>query len=547
MSKINISQFGGIAPRIPPRYLADHQAQTAVNCPTWTGSLSPMRGTTKVLDFAKSGDITSIYRFGQDVYNTSQYWFHWTADVDVVRGFIHGDTTERTFYTGDGAPKVTDNTLALTGATAEYPLSSYMLGVVQPTAALTAIAQGTPDTGATTETRVYVFTVVNSWGEESAPSPVTGASTVDVETGETVQITFPTIDSGSYDPEYRRLYRSVDGVYLLVYVDIGGGTMSADIPVATSVVVDAAAPDELGEELPSLTWLPPSSSLAGLTGMPNGVLVGFDGITVNFCEPYRPFAWPVQYQQSVGYTIVGLGVVDTTVAVLTVGRPFFIQGSHPDSMVVVEADISQACVSKKSIVSLGGAVYYASPDGLVALAPGGSSIVTEGRFDREQWQAYFTPSSIIAYAYERMYVAFYDTGEVQGGFVFDPRTGEFTIHNISAAGGYTDLIHDQLFLAIGTELHTWDTGAALTYTWKSKKFTMPTFTHFTHFRVLAESYPVTLSLYMDGVLHHTKSVTSKDPFPLPAGGGRDFELHLTGTSEVYSVQIATSVAELLNG
>lgn len=535
MTAITLTQFGGISPRTPPRYLQETQAQIAVNCPTWLGSLQSLLDTEFVQPFAKPGTIQSIYRFGDTLDSETEYWFHWAFDVDVVRGFINGDTTERTFFTGDGMPKATDNVLALTGGGTAYPINARMLGVPQPTVPMTAAIVGTPDDNPTTQTRIYTYTVVNSWGEESAPE-LTGTE-IDVESGEDVRLTFPSVPSGNYDPDYYRLYRSVNGVFLFV----------AEIPVGTPTYLDDNDPDELNEEIPSLTWLPPPEDLQGLIGLPGGILCGFTGIDVYFAEPYRPFAWPVQYQQSVGSSIVGIANIDSTVVVLTTGKPSFIQGSDPGGMVVVEADLSQACVSKDSIVSMNGVVLYASPDGLISLAPSGSNIVTAGIYDKEQWQALYKPESIKAYAYENRYIAFFDNGTSQGGFIYDMQSNTFTTHDMFATAGYSDLKNDTLFLSVDDDLHKWDSGNILSYQWKSKKFTFPDLIAFTCFRVSAEAYPITFTLYRDGVIQHTEAVTDREIRRLPGGYGRDYEIELTGQGEVFSVQVGQSPRELASG
>jgi len=539
MAMIKVTQFGGVAPKVPPRYLQENQAQVALNCPTWLGNLQPIQDTSYIADFSKSGTISSIYKFGQDNYNEDEYWFHWAEDVDVVQGFINGDVTERTYYTGDGYPKVTNNELALSGGSTDYPVASYKLGVPKPTVAPICILGGTPEEEALAETRTYTYTFVNSWGEESGPfseDPYPASAVIDVIEGENVTLTLPTGVSGNYNITHKRIYRSTSGVYLYV----------AEIPLSQGTYVDTLDPDALVEELPSLTWEPPRDDLKGLTGMPNGVLAAFSGIDVYFSEPYRPFAWPLQYAQSVGYPIVGLGAIDTTLVVLTKGRPFFIQGSTPDSMVVVEGDVSQACVSKQSIVSLNGGVYYASPDGLVALAPGGSRIVTQGLFQKPQWQA-LNPESIRGFISEDRYVGFYDTGVVKGGFIYDPASNSFTLHNIHATAGYSDLETDTLYLAVDNNLHKWEGGSALTYTWRSKVFTMPDLVSFTCFRVNSESYPITITVYRDGQEHHSTTVESRDIQRLPVGYGHDWEFELTGTGVVFSVQIAQSPREIANG
>ena len=116
MAVITVNKFSGVSPMTPPRYLSNEAAQTALNCPVWKGSLQPIKGALELTPspLTKSGNIKSIYRYDQTQTNELNHWFHWTTDVDVVQGFIAGDTTERTYFTGDGNPKVTDTTLALT-------------------------------------------------------------------------------------------------------------------------------------------------------------------------------------------------------------------------------------------------------------------------------------------------------------------------------------------------------------------------------------------------------------------------------------------------
>lgn len=546
MTAIILRQFSGVAPATPPRYLANSQAQIAKNMRVFNaaGPLEGRRGVADVAGLAKSGTIQTIYRFGQDYAGDDNYWFHWPADVDVVRGFINGDVTERTFWTGDGIPKATDNALALAGTTEEYPASSYMLGLPVPDVAPMATNDsGGPAADETIETRVYTYTWVNSWGEESAPfaeSPMPSAAIVDVTTGKTVTVSTPAPPTGPHDIVAKRIYRSVTGSSGATYLYV------AEIDAATLDYTDDVLPDDLGNECPSLTWLPPKEDLAGLVGMAGGMLAGFSGHDVYFSEPFRPFAWPVQYMQSVGYPVVGLGTMDTTLAVLTEGTPYFIQGGSPDVMTVVESDIQQACVSKRSIVSMGGAVIYASPDGLVQLSPGGSGLITQGLFERRQWQA-LNPSSIHAYQHDGKYHGFYDTGTEQGGFVLDPATKTFAFHDTYADGGYADLRNDGLYLSIGGRVKRWDDGSAIEYTWRSKRFTLPEPVAFTTVRAEADDYPIEVDVYRDGSLIHAYTLTDGLPKRLPAGHGRTWELEVRGTGRLYSLGIAESPVELTSG
>jgi hypothetical protein len=473
---------------------------------------------------------------------------------DSYLSTVTNDGEERKFVYN---PSTASNIYGLVGPSANVVL----YGAVSPIAVVTSVATGTTatlhlregtfSTQATyaevsgtgsiaapslTESRVYVYTWVNKesgFEFESAPSPA--SEIVDVHDGQTVTLSgFGTPTSG-YTVTHKRIYRTVSGVYLFV----------EELELAIKNYTDSKDPDELSEELPSATWTPPPANLKGLINLPNGIMAGFVGRDVYLCDPYHPHAWPEQYVQTVDYPVVGLGRMDTTLAVLTTGTPYFLQGTSPDTMVLVKSDLEQSCSSKRSIVSANGVVMYASPDGLVLLTPSGSKIVTENYFTRAQWQAYFVPTSIHAYMQDLKYIGFYDNGTTSGGFIYDLTSGQLILHDIYATCGYTDLQRDQLYVGFSDRaLKKWLGGSAKSYTWRSKKFTLPQVGGFSCAALEAESYPMTLKFYMDGTLFHTQTVASRDAFRLPVKEGRDFEMQIEGAYEVFSVAVAQSVEEL---
>jgi hypothetical protein len=448
-----------------------------------------------------------------------------------------------------------------------YGISSETFGSVEPFAVIATTAVGTSatirvrtgdypaeatftlqqskgyaDEDDTLETRVYAYTYVNKesgFEFESAPSGPSGS--VDVRDGQTVTLSgFSGVPEGDYVVTNKRIYRAVSGVYLFV----------KEIGIADINFTDDVKPDELGEQLPTLTWSAPPQTLRGLTNLPNGLMAGFSGRDIYFCDPYHPHAWPEQYIQTLDFPVVGLGRMDTTLAVLTKGTPYLIQGTHPLNMAVVKSDLEQACVSKNSIVSLMGGVLYAAPDGLMLISPGGSRIVTENLFDFKQWQAFFKPESIHAYQQDNQYIAFYDNGTQRGGFIFDVRSGQFILHDIYADAGYHDLLRDKLFLAgddNGNKVKPWGYGSIKSYTWRSKKFSLPQVMGFSCAQLEAEAYPMTMKFYLDNTLYHTQTVQSRNPFRLPAKVGRDLEMQVEGSSEVFSLSIANSMTELARG
>lgn len=442
------------------------------------------------------------------------------------------------------------------------------------------------------ETRVYTYTWVFKEAEfewESAPWSQDTMPAFEVYPGGSVTLTgfepFTALanrDGGGWGPRrgtyHQRLYRAVNGVYLFV----------ADLPKNATTYTDTLDADELGEEMPSTLWTPPKKDLKGLINLPNGMMAGFVGREIFFCEPYRPFAWPDTYSQVVDYPIVGLGRMDTTLAVLTEGSPYFIQGSAPDVLVVVKSDIEQACVSKRSIVSMGGAVFYASPDGLMMLSSSGSDILTKDLLDRDDWQA-FNPSTIHAYGHDSRYIAFYTdraTGAIRG-FMIDLKSKQFVMHTLQARCGYADLRTDTLYLQTLTgEIRKWGTGGYVTSAkWRSKIFSQPQMTGFACAQLEAAAlpsltlknsdgssstqtypaYPQTMTIYADGAEFHTQTITESDyyastkakllsrrnPFRLPplvnAKGsfyGREWEIEIDVKAEVFNVALAQSMSEI---
>ena len=186
---LDTREFGGLIPRVDAKMLPVNAAQVARNVKLWKGVLAALKAPKLIVALTKSGTILSIYRLP---YDGTDYWLHWAADVDAVRGPVAGDTTKRLYYTGDGEPRVTHAEMASQGedtidgsdnypggfgetVSTDYPVAFYALGVHRP---VTAPVLGAPSGGSgTDESRAYVYTFTSDWGEESAPSPPSSAAT----------------------------------------------------------------------------------------------------------------------------------------------------------------------------------------------------------------------------------------------------------------------------------------------------------------------------------------------------------------------------------
>jgi hypothetical protein len=470
------------------------------------------------------------------------YWFHWTADVDVARGPIAGDATERTVYTGDGVPKVTDSSIAVSGGGTAYPTVSYTLGIPAPAAALTP----TPGVGggcaAALQTSVaYVYTYVSGWGEEGPPSAA--SAIVQRCPGQTVDLSgMSTAPGGNYNIVAKRIYRAATGTTGTSFLFV------AEIPVANTTYADTTDDENLGELLPSESWLAPPTDMLGVLALPNGVMAGFSKNDLCLSEAYLPHAWPIEYRLPTNATIVAIGAFGTSVVVGTTGSPYLATGSSPASYSMAKLELDQACVSKRGMVELHGVgVVYPSPDGLVLVGYGGTRLATENHFTRDEWQA-LRPATIEGYAWEGRYLGVYDDGGGKKAFLFDP-SGELVFLTLAPTAGFNEPLTDGLYLQIGDFIERFDAGAKVAYQWRSKTYVTPRPANFGVGRVRAASYAsLTFKLYGDGVLRHTQTVASDTPFRLPAGYvATAWEIEVSGTDDVYQVLVAEIMANLEAG
>ena len=147
---------------------------------------------------------------------------------------------------------------------------------------------------------------------------------------------------------------------------------------------------------------------------------------VCFSVPYLPHAWPVSYQLATEAEIVGIKPTPGGLVVGTKGKPYIAQGSDPAAISLIQLESDQACVSKMSMVDMGGYVIYASPDGLVTVQGQQIQLVTEALLRRSQWQAY-NPTTLKAMNYEGTYIASNATESI----VFDPRGAKNALSTLS--------------------------------------------------------------------------------------------------------------------
>lgn len=551
MAALRIDDFSGMVPRTGPTQLQGNQAQIAKNVKIQSLELRPWNGPTQVYSPTAS-NIGTIYKFAGQT-GVTPIWLTWTGDVDVVPGPVADLTEFRLYFTSDTfAPRKTNWAMASgNGAGVDpFPDAWYEMGVPAPTTAPTVTAAGTGE--APSETRSYVFTYVTEFGvvaEESAPSPATIVTAN--YSGDSVTLSnLGTPPTGNYNFKYRRIYRSVIGATTSSY------QLVAEIPIATASYVDTKTAAELGITLESYYYSPPPTTLRGLVSLPNGMMAGFTGNQVWFCEPYKPHAWPSTYMITTEYPIVGLGVFGNTLFVGTTRNPYLITGTTPASMAQEKLPIVQPCVSKKSIASDQFGVLYASPNGLVSIAPGVQDVITQGLYTRDEWQQ-LVPSSILGALYNNMYFGFHVVSGVRKAFVVQRGDNPPLINLDSSTVAVfvepgTGLVY--YLSATDNKIYTFDTDSAApsTFQWRSKMFMLPKPANFGVMQLHADYTNLgvngryaNVKVYADGVQVVSTNMTSEAPVRLPASvRAYRWEIEITGQLPVRRVAIGSVMTDI---
>lgn len=427
--------------------------------PPESGALVPWREPLTIAGPIVPSGRQTLYRMGRDTASASTFWLSWTGVVHVTRGFDSPDTTERTYYTGDGSPKWTDNILALAGA--PYPSSYREMWVPQPAIAPTVNMNTDGPVTGDPRRLYYCFTWVNDIGWESAPSPPVLAPLAYV--GAVLDLlTSEAVPAGNFGVNRIRWYRtsvpSSEGeaeFFFLREYALGASPMQDD--------ARDLGPDVLPTEVDTLR-LPIPSAARWLTYCSNSVVAAIVDKTLRYCEPGLIYAYPLSSEYDLSDTPLALAHVNGREVVLTSAGIEVFVGDDPANKSQT-AIAMPAVVSQRSVVVGDGWVAWAADDGLWAWGIDGTrrNLVAEA-MTLAQWRA-LVPSTIAGYYIELAqgrpgYIGFYNDGTLKG-FVVDLANPK-GIFMLSAGytSAYWDKLQRKLFVLDGGVLKQWDAGAA---------------------------------------------------------------------------------------
>lgn len=607
MPAIDIVSMRGEMPRVLPHMLPDGYAALAQNCHFRFGVITP------VSDDGKSGVTFDINPETLFLYSQNK-WFTWQGMVDAVRSPVAQDPYGRVYYTDGQYPKVTSAQIATSGSgpypTTSYrlgvpaPESAITFTVNEPqkkeitqsdpgptpeqqaeeyrTKALESLndavdhnvaaaflegklranidkkaeqiaatpAPSVSDTSSLVddddptdnETRFYTCTFVTAYGEEGPPGPQSLELTV--KKGGSADLTMQPPPLQHSNITRRRIYRSVSGggnADFLLVTELDAGVLSFH---------DDLLAEQLGPALETWHYVMPPDNMLGLCMMANGIAAGFAGNEVMFSEAFLPYAWPDAYRQTTTEDIVAIAPIGTALVVATKGEPYLFSGVSPSNISGAKLPLTQACVSRQSMVVMDGFVLYAGTNGLVSVDGSGNAVIaTEKIISPEQWRGMFNPSSIKAYQYRGEYVARYTkTDGGQAVFIFNPQDMDIRHMSTTFDTAYNDTATDTLYLVKGRELSV-SQGAdtPLPLVWRSKTFIAQENTSFSCLRVKAP-YPerVGISVFADGqpVIQLPPGALSGSVLKLPPVTGREWYLEVSGFGQIERITLSTSMPEM---
>jgi hypothetical protein len=586
-----IDTFGGMVPAVDDRLLPDKSAALAKNDWVYPGTLKGVP-TPKLLRAVTTG-TNKVFRLPNNFTDTlhldDSHWMEFpNIDTDVIRGNVIGDTYDRYYWaTPADVPRYNTRARIVNGD------ASYKLGIPTPATAPGVVASGGVGLA---QARAYVYTWVSTFGEEGPPSPPTLVNGKIDDTW-ALTATAPTgADTTGRTLASTRFYRTVTAVdgtttYFLVREQaIASLTYNDTIP-DTTIVANVS--------LVSTNWSAPPTDLQGWVTAANGIVAGWRENELWFAEPFRPHAWPVAYVVVTEFPIVGLGVVNNALIVMTEGNPYIATGVHPASVSLARLDAFAPCLSRGSIVVSNDGVRYASNNGMMLVGNGQVANATRAIITPEKWRALTELPTLRA---AKLGTAYYAFGSARQG-VFEPTafdvTGRFTDTDFSGSydGFYLDVVdtrisfHEleetvpttnifndvwsgELFMIRSGNLYWLDIAdidqSREPYLWRSKIFQTPLKKGFAAFKIYFEvpegtpaQNPVRVTnqttletlasdqygivrIYADGVFLASYEIrTSGEQIRIPSGRKADFwQFEIEARVEILSLQFATAAKEL---
>lgn len=396
--KVVFNSFGGIVPRSPEHNFGHATALVAHDVKLRNGIIEAWRETQCIAHF-ELPDVLTFHMHGccpvgwQEVVNVAE------VSPDWERFFISGRSSglESVVMSADSTHRHCCPTY-------------YKLGV--PPSPVRPAVSGTECCDRDADARSYVYTYINQWYEESAPSPA--SAVIRPRDGDPVTVYNIAAAPSGYNIIGVNIYRATTGFRVAdgkqqematdyLYVDtVLYSTDKDGNPVYTTLTyVDKKKVVDLGPVLETEHVRMPPSCLTNLCSIEGMVrLAATSGNKVCLSENLQPHNWPVKYELTLDSNIRHMGCIEQKLFVTTDTTPYIIDVSGCDATKCTPVlDLQRplpdiGCGHASAAITTPHGYVYTSPIGSILIEPNGKwHVLTARWFSEDDWRK-IQPTSI---------------------------------------------------------------------------------------------------------------------------------------------------------
>lgn len=414
MSPLTLPPFVGLNTFDPPHAIGAGEVTLAQNAAFDNGSAVPIKQLGAAVSTGLVGSQLAIYKLGNNWLGSSsvrRWWAEWNG---------------KAFWVSEGSapPKYSNGSTTLD------------LGITAPTAGMSAATAGAGNV----TTSGYYLTYVNSFGDESGPSPIASVSA----SSNTVNLTNIPV-SAQTGVVYKNIYR-VNGSAVQYVAQIANATTSYSDNVAAASLGDAI----------TTTGFSPAPNLQGLAGFYAGRLWGWIGNKLYYSDDSRPHLWSLAYiDGDIKENIVGGIPCGDGLLIVTAAQGYVIRGKDEGSFSVDDDGERYGCQASLSLVTLKGGALYWSDQGLVMYQRGRYELLSARKLSKADIDA-VDLDTVKAGRYREQYLLFHDGG----GIIADLKgvAVRFATTDQTADAVFTD--KTCLYLSTGGAVKEWAAGTA---------------------------------------------------------------------------------------
>lgn len=568
MPSIRVTEFGGMKPRDVRSYGGPSRASLARDVKLDHGMLQPWRYPAKEIDTEQT--LCSIFKHG----------CCWIGSCNPCADFTYGDTDcKRIFSTGMLDYPAYAELPDCSNGCGEYIEPDWCrLGIPKPQNAPT-IDQFTHTENEADctqceygvekkrESRAYLYTYVNEYGEESEASPISEVILADIDSSARVLFSIPPMTDGFCDPLYIRVYRAgtgatEEGSWETAQSDF---LMVDEFPYSSGNLefIDDIPVEEVGMSYMGDCNKVPPQDLEGITSLGNGTLVGFRHKEIWFSEPWKFNAWDCY--MNVDHCVKAIAVEGQYLYVATNGNPYVIDiDNHEEACkccrVISMVSETAPITSKRSMVATNNGVMWATNDGLARFSGGSFRIDTHSHITSDDWLKWY-PHDLNGVYHKGMYFGF----NSERGFIWDMTDGVYSDTYLGENGKFTELSltpkalyrteQNELYMSFDKGIYKWDASSVyMPYRWRTKLHVEGGLMNYSVLKIVFEKWlrtrkspnAGTVRLYADGKMMFQRKVTCSRPFRLPKGyDALNWEIEIEGIENIMELHMATSMNELV--